>query len=183
MGGTSRRAPFAPASRRGGPYQGGPDRKILGTRQFARWVAVGLERAHLPGVRVEGAFNGGYFRPCPLRTAIEEGEPGHMGAGCGDFNRGGGGLGAFITAPGGSRGAHPRRHARRTYHVALRFFKRLSPTKIGNVTQLFEKVAHFVWCFCRARTTLIQKLSPAAISSHFNCILNFYTPNGVGESV
>lgn len=77
----------------------------------------------------------------------------------------------------------PRRHARRTHHVPLRFFKRLSPTKIGNVTQLFEKVAHFVWCFCRARSTPIQKLSPAAISSHFNCILHFYTPNGVGESV
>ena len=80
-------------------------------------------------------------------------------------------------------GGRPRRHARRTHHVTLRFFKRLSPTKNGNVTQLFEKVAHFVWCFCRARSTPIQKLSPAAISSHFNCILNIYTPNGVGESV
>ena len=141
---------------------------ILGTRQFARWLAVGLEGAHLPGLGVEGAFDGGYFRPCPLRPAIEEGEPGHMGR-------------VVATSIGGR--AHPRRHARRTNHVTLRLFKRPSPTKIGNVTQLFEKVAHFVWCFCRARTTPIQKLSPAAISSHFNCILNFYTPNGVGESV
>ena len=85
--------------------------------------------------------------------------------------------------PGAPWGARPRRHARRTHHVTLRIFKRLSPPKIRNVTQLFEKVAHFVWCFCRARTTPIQKLSPAAISSHFNCILDFYIPNGVGESV
>ena len=52
---------------------------ILGTGQFARWLAVGLEGAHLPGLGVEGAFDGGYFRPCPLRPAIEEGDPGPMG--------------------------------------------------------------------------------------------------------
>jgi hypothetical protein len=82
--------------------------------------------------------------------------------------------------PGGLRGARPRGHARRTCHVALRFLKRPSTP---NVTQLFEKVAHFVWCFCRARSTPIQKLPPGAISSHLYCILDFYTPNGVGESV
>ena len=81
---------------------------------------------------------------------------------------------------GARRGAYPRRPAPRTYHVTLRLFKRLSTQ---NVTQLFEKVAHFVWWFCRARSTPIQKLSPGAISSHFYCILHFYTPNGVGESV
>jgi hypothetical protein len=81
---------------------------------------------------------------------------------------------------GGLPGGSPRRHTRRIYHVTLRLFKRLSTQ---NVTQLFEKVAHFVWCFCRARSTPIQKLSPGAISSHFYCILDFYTPNGVGESV
>jgi hypothetical protein len=43
---------------------------------------------------------------------------------------------------GARRGAHPRRPAPRTYHVTLRLFKRLSTQ---NVTQLFEKVAHFVW--------------------------------------
>ena len=71
-------------------------------------------------------------------------------------------------------------NARKTHSVTLRFLRRLSTQ---NVTQLFEKVAHFVWCFGRARTTPIQKLPPAAISSHFNCILNLYTPNGVGEFV
>ena len=84
---------------------------------------------------------------------------------------------------GGPRGHSGGLTPEGPHHVTLRFFKRLSPPKIGNVTQLFEKVAHFVWCFCRARSTPIQKLSPAAISSHFNCILHFYIPNGVGESV
>jgi len=91
-----------------------------------------------------------------------------------------GGVPPGTPGAGASRGARPRRHARRIYHVTLRLFKRLSTQ---NVTQLFEKVAHFVWCFCRARSTPIQKLSPGAISSHFYCILDFYTPNGVGESV
>jgi hypothetical protein len=86
--------------------------------------------------------------------------------------RHGAGRGALMRAPGG--------HARKTHSVTLRFLRRLSTQ---NVTQLFEKVAHFVWCFGRARTTPIQKLPPAAISSHFNCILNLYTPNGVGEFV
>jgi hypothetical protein len=91
-----------------------------------------------------------------------------------------GGVSPGTPGAGALRGARPRRHARRVYHVTLRLFKRLSTQ---NVTQLSEKVAHFVWCFCRARSTPIQKLSPGAISSHFYCILDFYTPNGVGESV
>ena len=78
-----------------------------------------------------------------------------------------------MRAPGG--------HARKTHSVTLRFLRRLSTQ---NVTQpLFEKVAHFVWCFGRARTTPIQKLPPAAISSHFNCILNLYTQMGSVEFV
>ena len=43
---------------------------------------------------------------------------------------------------GARRGGYPRRPAPRTYHVTLRLFKRLSTQ---NVTQLSEKVAHFVW--------------------------------------
>ena len=62
-------------------------------------------------------------------------------------------------------------------------FQTTKSSKNGNVTQLLKKVAQFVWCFGRARTTPIQKLSPAAITSHFNCTFSFYTPNGVGGYV
>ena len=61
--------------------------------------------------------------------------------------------------------------------------KQPSPTENGNVTQLFQKVAHFVWCSRRARTTPSQKLSPGAISSQVYCDLHSYIPNGVGGFV
>jgi hypothetical protein len=84
---------------------------------------------------------------------------------------------------GGTPGGLPPRPRPKGPHVTLQFLKRLSPPKIRNVTQLSKKVAHFVWCFCRARTTPIQKLSPGAISSHLYCCMHFYPRNVVGGFV
>ena len=87
--------------------------------------------------------------------------------------RGWRGLGGISGGPGPK--ACPKGYSR-----DFTIFKRL---RSQNVTKSQKKVAHFVRENGRARTTPIQKMSPAAFSSHLYCILHFYTPNMVGEYV
>ena len=98
--------------------------------------------------------------------------PGSAGGAKDDFDMGGG-------CP---RGWRPKPRAK-VLSRDFAIFQTTKSSKNGNVTQLLKKVAQFVWCFGRAQTTPIQKLSPAAITSHLNCTFSFYTPNGVGEYV
>ena len=95
-----------------------------------------------------------------------------------------GGWGApWWVTPGGVPGGWRPNPRPKDQSRDFTIFQTTKSSKNGNVTQLLKKVAQFVWCFGRARTTPIQKLSPAAFSSHFNCTFSFYTPNGVGEYV
>ena len=93
-------------------------------------------------------------------------------------------LGGCHPEPGGILGTPPGgdapEHARKPNHVTLSISKRPSPQK---VTQDSNWATHLVWCFGRARTTPIQKMSPPAISGTVNCCTVFAHPNGVGEFV
>ncbi len=81
---------------------------------------------------------------------------------------------------GAPPGGDAPEHARKSNHVTLSISKRPSPQK---VTQDSNWATHLVWCFDRARTTPIQKMSPPAISGTVNCCTVFAHPNGVGEFV
>ena len=144
--------------------------------QFARWrcqqevPGLGLgargSRGHLTG----GASGGGPRLGVVAVEALGElGRPAWIAFGGGPGGR-----------AGGPRGAAPGGGARSTYHVTLALFKRPSPQK---VTQKPNWATHFVWDFCRARTTPIVKISPSPISGTVNCCMDFDHPNMVGESV